>query len=108
MQTNPDTQDWRDTSERLFKNTSVSVGWVAFLAVFLNFVSWPIRNACLVCWVYGRHAYFRDGVRVLRGKPIRFTNGELAPLVPDLVTGFGAFIITAFCLTTLLILLVSL
>jgi hypothetical protein len=34
---------------------------------------WWIRDALLVWWVYGRDAYFRDGVRVLPDKPTRFS-----------------------------------
>jgi hypothetical protein len=56
-----------------------------------------------VCWVYGSHAYFHDGIYVLSGKPVRFSNGVEAPKLPDLVTGFGAFIATVFGLTMLLI-----
>ena len=78
---------------------------VTFLTLVLLFVSWPIRNIALVCWVYGSQAYFHDGIRVLPGKPIKFSNGVKAPMLPDLVTGFGAIVITVFGLTILLIFL---
>jgi hypothetical protein len=106
MTNGQETQHWRDTAERLFRHTGFTIAWVAFLVVFLKFVSWPIRNIFLVCWVYGSQAYFHEGIRVLKGKPIRFSNGELAPTFPDLVTGFGAFFITVIGLTILLIFLV--
>ena len=96
-------EDWRDVAERLFKKSGFGVFWVAFLAVVLTFVSWPIRNAFLVCWIYGRSAYFQEGIHVLKGKPLRFSNGELVPTSLDLATGFETFFITAFGLTMLLI-----
>lgn len=89
--------------ERLLKRPTFILPWLGFLTVVLLFVSWPLRNFALVCWVYGSQAYFHDGVRVLPGKPIRFSTGVEAPILPDLVTGFGAFIITVFGLTLLLI-----
>jgi len=98
----------KGTAERLFAKTPFTVVWVAFLGLVSTFVVWPMRNLCLVCWVYGGHAYFHDGIRVVKGKPIRFSNGELAPTLPDMVTGFGAFIITVFGLTFLLLALVRL
>jgi hypothetical protein len=101
-----DTEKPRDTAERIFKHSGFTISWVAFLGAFLTFVSWPIRNFFLVCWIYGCHAYFQEGIRVLKGKPVRFSNGVLAPKVPDLVTGFGAFFVTALGLTMLLIFLV--
>ena len=106
MANNQETQHWRDTAERLFRRTGFTIAWVAFLAVFLTFVGWPIRNFFLVCWVYGSQAYFHEGIRVMKGKPIRFSNGELAPAFPDLVTGFGVFIMTPFGLTILMIFIV--
>jgi len=39
----------------------------------------------------------------LPGKPIRFSDGTLIPLVPDLVTGFGMFFLTTLGLSLLLI-----
>ena len=88
---------------RFFRNKRFAFLWFGFLIAVFLFVSWPIRNIALVCWVYGRRAYFYDGIRVLPGKPIRFSNGAEAPTLPDLVTGFGAFIITMGGLTLLLI-----
>ena len=54
---------------------------------------WWIRDMFLVFWVYGWDAYFHGGIRVLRGKPIMFSNGEPAPVFPDLVTGFAFFFV---------------
>jgi hypothetical protein len=84
---------------RVFENRRFQSGWVLFLAAFVIFIGWPIRNAFLVCWVYGTEAYFRDGIRVLPGKPVRFSNGVLAPQLPDIVTGFAIFLITTIGLS---------
>ena len=67
------------------------------------FVAWPLRNMVLVLWVYGSHAYFHEGIRVLAGKPIQFSTGANVPLLHDLVTGFAAFFIPVLGLTALLI-----
>lgn len=88
-----------DLANRTFENPTFALGWVLFLFLFLMFISWPIRNALLVCWVYGREAYSHRGIRVLPGKPIRFSNGFNAPLIPDLVTGFGIFFATTLSLS---------
>jgi hypothetical protein len=77
------------------------VFWALSSAILLKSFWW-IRNMALVIWVLGREAYFRDGVRVLPGKPIRFSTGELAPQLPDMVTGFGYFFIVVFGWTALL------
>ena len=76
--------------------------WILFLVVIVSRFWW-VRNAALVWWVYGRDAYFQGGVRVLPGKPTRFSTGELAPQLPDAVTGFSYFMVVVFGLTALLI-----
>jgi hypothetical protein len=86
----------------MFNKSGFAALWVIFLGLMLTFVVWPIRNAVLVCWVLGIHSYFQEGVRVAKGKPIRFSNGQLAPTLPDMVTGLGAFFLTVFGLTFLL------
>lgn len=92
-----------ELAHRLFKNFYFTISWVAFLAFVMSFVSWPLRNCALVCWAYGSDAYFHHRIRVLYGKPCRFSTGELVPTLPDVVTGFGAFAFTVFGLTLLLI-----
>ena len=103
MASNQDTEEPRDLAGRLFENFYFTISWIAFLAVVMRFVSWPLRDCLLVCWVYGSDAYFRDGVRVVSGKPTIFSTGASAPQLPNLVTGFGAFIVTAFGLSLLLV-----
>ena len=89
--------------KRLFDNSKFLIGWIGCLMVFEIFVSWPLRNIALVFWVYGSQGYFHEAIRVLPGKPTRFSNGVQVPTLPDLVTGFGSFFITVLGLTFLLI-----
>jgi hypothetical protein len=104
MSSKPDTTEKpRDLAGRLFENLYFTISWIAFLAAVMRFVSWPLRDCVLVCWVYGRDAYFRDGVRVVSAKPTVFSTGASAPQLPNLITGFGAFIVTAFGLSLLLV-----
>ena len=63
------TSGWRDTAERIFQNTGLTVVWVIFVGAFVGFISWPIRNRVLVWWSYGQHAY-ESGVHVLKGRPL--------------------------------------
>ena len=97
-------KEQRDLATRIFAKPYFAISWVAFLSGMFLLVSWPMRNIALVCWVYGSNGYFRRGIRVLSGKPIRFSDGELVPILPDLVTGFGAFFITVGGVTLLAIL----
>ena len=98
-----ETGDWRDTAERLFRRTGFTLAWVAFLAAFVTIVGWRIRNFLLVSWVFGIGAYFHEGVRVLKGHPLRFSSGQLVPTIPDVVTAFAVFFVLVLGLTLLLI-----
>lgn len=92
----------KDLPSRVFANPGCMIAWAVFLGIVL-IRFWWIRDMLLVWWVYGRDSYFRDGVRVLPGKPLRFSTGELAPQWPDMVTGFSFFFLTVFGLTALLL-----
>jgi hypothetical protein len=92
----------QDLASRVFKNRTFQAGWAVCLLLFAM-VSWPIRNAFLVLWVYGIDGYFRKGIRVLPGKPIRFSDRSPAPVLQDMVTGFGIFFLTTLVLTLALI-----
>jgi hypothetical protein len=98
----PEPTHKKDLATRAFNNFYFTITWMLFLAVVTNLV-WPLRNALLVIWVYGRDAYFHQGIRVIKNKPTTFSNGARSPDLPNLVTGFGVFLITAFGLTLLLI-----
>jgi hypothetical protein len=65
-------------------------------------VSIPIQQFLLVLWVYGKEGYFHQGIRVLPGKPIRFSDGVRVPQELDILTGFGMFMVTTFGLTAAL------
>jgi hypothetical protein len=90
-----------DLVSRVFNKPLFALAWVIFLAIVVT-KFWWIRNAALVCWVYGRDAY-AHGIRVLPGKPTKFSNGEVAPNLPDFVTGFAFFMVVVFGLSLLLI-----
>jgi len=92
----------KDLATRVFSNFYFDIAWLLFLAGIVRIV-WPLRNALLVFWVYGRDAYFREGIRVVQNKPATFSNGASSPELPDIVTGFGVFLITVFGLSLLMI-----
>ena len=64
--------------------------------VLLFGVFWPLRNIALVYWVYGRAGYIEKGIRVVGVKHGRFTTGEPLPAIPDMLSGFGTFILAGF------------
>lgn len=87
-----------DLASRVFEDRWFQAVWAVFpFSMVLQ--GWPIRNVLLVCWVYGSDAYFHHGIRVLAGKPIRFSNGALAPALLDMITGLGFFFLTTLGLT---------
>ncbi len=94
-----DSQKGPDLAYRVFHNRPFQTIWALFLFLIAIPASWPIRDALLVIWVRGSEAYFHRGIRVLPGKPIRFSDGGLAPMLPDMVTGFGVFFIATLGLS---------
>ena len=98
----PKPKEKKDLASRAFNNFYFGIVWILFLGAVLRLV-WPLRNALLVFWVYGRNAYFQQGIRVVKDKPTMFSNGERAPELPNLVTGFGTFLIIALGLSLLLV-----
>ena len=90
-------------SERLFNRSGFAFLWVVFMGFFFTYVAWPLRNIVLVCWVLGSRAYFHEGVRVVGGKPVRFSDGTLVPAFLDIATGIGTFFVTGFGLIFLLL-----
>jgi hypothetical protein len=107
MMSNQGTARPRDLATRLFNNLYFQLAWIAFLVAITRFVSYPVRDFILVCWFYGSHAYFHGGIRVVesKGKPTRFSNGDVLPGVPDPVIGVLTFAITVFGLSILLVLI---
>ncbi|MFZ0828464.1 MAG: hypothetical protein WAO02_13675 [Verrucomicrobiia bacterium] len=98
----PQSTPKKDLATRVFSNFYFDVAWVLFLAVVVHLV-WPLRNALLVLWVYGSDAYFHQGIRVVKSKPTMFSNGAGSPDLPDMITGFGVFLLTVLGLSLLLI-----
>jgi hypothetical protein len=88
-----------DLASGVFDNPKFILPWMLFLMLVFIFVSIPIQQFLLVLWVYGREGYFHQGIRVLPGKPIRFSDGVRVPQELDILTGFGMFIVTIFGLT---------
>jgi hypothetical protein len=92
----------KDLATRVFNNFYFDIAWILFLAVVVKLVQ-PLSDALLVFWVYGKAAYFQQGIRVIKHKPTTFSNGARSPDFPDIVTGFAIFFITVFGLSLLLI-----
>jgi len=88
-----------DLASRVFNHPNFAPAWICFLLLLLVFVSFPIQKILLVLWAYGREGYFHQGIRVLPGKPVRFSNGTLVPQEMDMATGFGMFALTVFGLS---------
>lgn len=88
-----------DLASRVFNHPHFVPAWIFFLLLLLIFVSFPIQRILLVLWVYGREGYSHQGIRVLPGKPVRFSDGILVPQEIDIVTGFGMFAVTVFGLS---------
>jgi hypothetical protein len=91
-----------DLATRVFNNFYFDIAWIIFLALVVRVV-WPLHDMWLVIWVYGRDGYFKQGIRVVSGKPTIFSNGVWAPDFPNMVTGFVVFLTTVFGLSLLLV-----
>jgi hypothetical protein len=87
-----------DLAGRVFNNPNFVFAWIFSLLLLMIFVSIPIQRVLLVFWVYGREGYFHQGIRVLPGKPIRFSDGVRVPQ-EDILTGAGMFAVTTFGLS---------
>jgi hypothetical protein len=89
---------------RLFGSVLFAVPWCISLALLIRKLWW-VRDALLVIWVHGYDAFFVEGLRVLSGKPVRFSNGELAPSVPDFFTGLLFAVVVMFSASFLVVIL---
>jgi hypothetical protein len=81
----------KDVATRVFSDTKFQIAWVLWLGVLITYVGVPIQRFLIVLWVRGSDAYFHHGIRVLPGKPVRFSDGALVADVPDFVTGIIVF-----------------
>jgi hypothetical protein len=93
----------KDLATRVFEKLSFQLGWILILGSVFIFIGLPIQRALVVLWVRGSEAYFHQGIRVLRGKPVKFSDGQLVPSVPDFVTGLAMFMLVAVGLSYLLV-----
>jgi len=69
----------KDLATKVFEKTSFQLGWILVLASFFIFVGLPIQRFLVVLWVRGNDAYFHQGIRILKGKPVKFQMGNLFP-----------------------------
>jgi hypothetical protein len=91
-----------DLGTRTF-NGVFSAVWAIFLFALFGFVGVPLANALIVCWVRGTDAYLHGGIRVLHGRPLKFSDGISVPGVPEMVSFFAVFIVMVFGLSFLLL-----
>jgi hypothetical protein len=92
----------KDLATRVFENSAFQIAWAISIGCVFVFVGLPFQRFLVVLWVKGSDAYFHHGIRVLRGKPAKFSDGELLPQLPDAVTGFAVFLAIAFGLSALM------
>lgn len=91
-----------DLGTRVF-NGPFAIFWALFLFFFVGFVGTRIANALIVCWVRGSDAYLHQGIRVLKGRPLQFSDGMAVPALQEAVAFFGMFIVIVGGLSFLLI-----
>ena len=88
-------QQAEHSDQRLLKRTKFWFAFYIFLFLVFWFVTWPLHYVAMVCWVYGSHAYFHDGIRVLtEHKRQAFSDGTEIPVIVDMVTQFGVVMVT--------------
>jgi hypothetical protein len=88
-----------DLASIVFNHRVFAPVWCVFLLLVLLFVTEPIRLVILVYWVSGGDAYWRQGMRVIPHKPLRFSDGTLVPQLADIVAGAGMFFLTTIGLS---------
>jgi hypothetical protein len=91
-----------DLGSRTF-NGPFAVVWALFLFVLFGVVGVRLRNALLVCWVKGADAYLHHGIRVLKGQPLKFSDGVSVPKLPATLTFFAVFVVMVGGLSFLLL-----
>lgn len=101
---NPETtnQEKEDLATRTVSKPWFGILWIIIMTTLVAKLWW-VRDVALVWLVYSRDAYFRDGLRVLPGKPVTFTNGVRAPSGPDALTGFAFFLVVVLGSTLLIV-----
>jgi hypothetical protein len=56
-------------------------------------VTWPLHFVAMVYWVYGKAGYTEQGIRVLKTRPLRFSNGQLVPPFVETVLGISTLVV---------------
>ena len=93
----------KDLAARVFEKTGFQFGWLLVLISMFTFIGIPAQRVLIVFWVRGSDAYFHQGIRVLKGKPVKFSDGQPVPDFPDFVTGMAMFLLVTVGLSYLLI-----
>lgn len=93
-----------DLGTRVF-NGPFAIVWALFLFLLFGFVGTPVANALIVCWVRGPQAYLHEGIRIVKGRPLKFSDGMSVPAFPEYVTFFVLFFVVVFGLSYLLLFL---
>jgi hypothetical protein len=79
-------------SETVFEKNRVTLPWIVFVGALFVFIGMPFAKALVVCWVKGWDAYFREGIRIPKGKhPLHFTDGSIVPELPYALANFAVF-----------------
>lgn len=91
-----------DLANRVFGNTKFQLAWVLWLGLIFVCVGIPLQRFLVVCWVRGLDAYLTHHIRVLPGKPVKFSDGQSVPSLPDAVTGFAVLLVVALGLSLLM------
>ena len=64
-------------------------------------ITWPLHYVVMVYWVYGKAGYHEQGIRVIKVKPITFSDGRAVPWEVDIVTSLSSVIIAGLATTIL-------
>ncbi len=91
------------TKSKVPKKWTALAACVLVLLIFFK-ITLPLALVAEVYWVYGFDGYHKQGIRVVGGKPRRFSNGELVPAMPDIVTSFSALIVAGVVTNVLVVL----
>ena len=87
--------------QRIWAHVPAELPWLVLMGVAMTYIAFPIQRVLLVLWVRGYDAYVHQGIRVLKGKPARFSDGQLVPDFPDFVLAMAMFFIVGIGVTGL-------
>src|SRR3954468_17507855 len=78
----------------------VAVAGVLACLIFYT-VTWPLHYVAMVYWVYGKAGYHEQGIRVIKVKPITFSDGQAVPSLVDSITSLSSVVIAGLATTIL-------